>query len=316
MIMTAVIQLLQEAAQDEHAAIIQYLRHAYSMGESEEACEIEGIAREEMRHFWMLSRWIVRLGGSPTIARGFVDLEGETVAQWMERDVQAEERAIKMYQDIIAQVDDPALRSDLERILDDEIAHRGDFAGLAEELSSPAAAAPPTEAVEGEEEAEEAAPVESAPAPVVSKQDLEALDWGVRHEYAAVLQYLVHSFLLRDEEVSRQLELQAINEMQHMGWLAEELTELDREMPLEHHAVDESREPQAMLRADISLEHDTAAMYTEFLKEMGEDELKELLERIRDHELYHEELFERLLERIARYAPTGWTGGSLKKEGN
>jgi bacterioferritin len=316
MMMTTVIQLLQEAAQDEHAAVIQYLRHAYSMGEGEEACEIEGIAREEMRHFWMLSRWIVRLGGSPTIARGFVDLSGETVAEWMERDVQAEERAIKMYQDIIAQVDDPALRSDLERILADEMAHRDDFAGLAEELGSPAEAALAPETVEETEEIEQVAPAEAVPAPVVPERDLEALDWGVRHEYAAVLQYLVHSFLLRDEEVSRQLELQAINEMQHMGWLSEELTELDREMPLEHHDVDKSREPQSMLQADITLEHETAAMYSEFLKTMGTEELKELLERIRDHELYHEELFERLLERIARYAPTGWTVGSLKKEDN
>lgn len=34
-------QMLQAALKEEHAAVIQYLRHAYLMGEGEEACEIE-----------------------------------------------------------------------------------------------------------------------------------------------------------------------------------------------------------------------------------------------------------------------------------
>ena len=49
-----IIELLTKDLQDEHAAIIQYLTHAYAMGEGELACEIEAIAREEMRHFdWL-----------------------------------------------------------------------------------------------------------------------------------------------------------------------------------------------------------------------------------------------------------------------
>ncbi|MBN1484817.1 MAG: ferritin-like domain-containing protein [Chloroflexia bacterium] len=277
--MSDVIAMLKAAAMDEHAAIIQYLRHAYSMGEGEEACEIEGIAREEMRHFWMLSRWIVRLGGSPTIERGLVDLAGETLGDWMERDVQAEDRAIHMYRDMLAKIENPDLRADIERILADELVHRGDFEGMAEELAG---------------ELPEEADADEAPAP----QDVESLGWGVRHEYAAILQYLFHSFLIQDEEVSRQLELQAINEMQHMGWLGEELTESGQDMPLEHHEVNLSQEPQDMLQADIQLEHDTAAMYGQFMERMADPEFKELLEQIRGHELYHEGLFERLLERL------------------
>jgi len=308
--MQEVIQMLQAAAEDEHAAIIQYLRHAYSMGEGEEACEIEGIARDEMRHFWMLSRWIVRLGGTPTIQRGFVDLAGETVPEWMGRDVQAEDRAIAMYQDIIVRVADPDLRADIERILADEEAHRGDFAHLEEKLQrrEAAAAAPAedeTEPVEPEAEA-----VGAPPAP----QDMEALDWGVRHEYAAILQYRIHMFLIEDEASSRQLELQAINEMQHMGWLSEELLGLDGEMPLEHHGLNLTQEPREMLQANIELERGTAAMYEQFMQKMEEPGLKDLLEQIRGHELYHEGLFERLLARISRFAPSGWTVGSLKKE--
>lgn len=42
---------LLRAAMDEHAAIIQYLRHAYMMGESGLSCEIEAVAGMRMRHF-------------------------------------------------------------------------------------------------------------------------------------------------------------------------------------------------------------------------------------------------------------------------
>ena len=39
-----VIELLNKDLQDEHGAIIQYLSHAYGMGEGEMACEIEAIS--------------------------------------------------------------------------------------------------------------------------------------------------------------------------------------------------------------------------------------------------------------------------------
>lgn len=296
--MSEIVPRLLQAASDEHAAVIQYLRHAYALGEGEIACEIEGIARDEMRHFWMLSRWIVQLGGQPTLERGFVDLAGTTPSEWMERDVAAEERAIAYYRETIAATADPALRDDLARILADEEHHRGKFAHLAEKLAVPV----------------EAAPEEGGGAPVVPPgAEVEALDWGVRHEYAAILQYLFHRFLIPDEEAAEQLELQAINEMQHMGWLAEELHSLGGEMPLEHHPVERAQQAQAMLEADIRLEHDTAAMYDKFLRQIGDPGLKELLGYIRGHELYHESLFARLLEATRKAPPTGWTIGSLKQ---
>ncbi len=296
------VALLQAAARDEHAAVIQYLRHAYMIGEGEEACGIEATAREEMRHFWVLSRWIVRLGGEPTIERGFLDLEGHSPAVWMERDVQAEERAIAMYREILAKVGDPALRADIARILSDEEAHHGEFAHLADKFRQQAEMAA----------AEEAAAPAEEPAP--SPDEVEALAWGVSHEYAAILQYLLQSFLIRDEEVSRQLELQAINEMQHMGWLAEGLVERGREMPLEPHAVERGRHPADMLHGGVALERGTTDRYDEFIQRLPGSDLVELLERIREHEIYHEDLFRRLLGRLERLAPPGWTVGSLKKE--
>ena len=229
-----VIQMLMAAVEDEHAALIQYLRHAYMMGEGELACEIEGIAREEMRHLWILSRWIVRLGEQPTTQRGFTDLSGAAAPEWMQRDVAAEERAIAMYEGYLTRVADPDLQADIEHILADERRHHGDFAHFVDKTTLALQQTPAPAEPTGE------------PVPAMAIGDKEALSWGVNHEYAAILQYLVHSFLTmeKDEEISSQLMTQAINEMQHMGWFGEELVGGGEAMPLTHHPLTLPADPR------------------------------------------------------------------------
>lgn len=68
-----------------------------------------------------------------------------------------------------------------------------------------------------------------------------------------------------------------------------------------------------MLKADINLEVDTAQKYEMFSGKVEEPSVKELLETLKIHELYHEGLFRRLLERIKHLSPSGWTVGSLLK---
>jgi bacterioferritin len=312
------IQMLEAAVKDEHAAIIQYLRHAYMMGEGELACEIEGIAREEMRHLWMLSRWIVRLGGQPATARGFTDLAGATSPEWMQRDVAAEDRAITMYEGYLTRITDPDLRADIELILADERRHHGDFVHFVDKTTLEMQAA--AEAVAADSGA--ATDAEAA-APAMAAVDRESLSWGVSHEYAAILQYLVHSFLTMDtnEEISSQLMMQAINEMQHMGWFGEELVGGGEEMPLTHHPLTLPADPEAMLEADIRLENETAAMYGQFVEQMVDPGAKGVIDDARGQELYHETLFGRLLKRLKPVtapaaAPTTkvWTIGALKRK--
>jgi len=303
----AIIKALRAAAMDEHAAIIQYLRHAYMMGESELACEIEGVARDEMRHFWILSRWIVKLGGEPLTDRGFTDFGGATPPEWMERNVQAEDRAIAMYRELIGRANDPDLRADIAHVLADEERHRGQFVDFGVEAQAELAAATESTGVAPE-----------APIAVVDK---EALDWGVQHEYAALLQYLMHSFLLHTQpncEISDQLELQAINEMQHLGWLGEELAGHGIELPWTPHPVEVPSDAASMLESDIRLEQGTSAMYGQFLTQMTDPKLKGVVEDAHGQELYHESLFNRLLKRAPQKAAPEpgktWTIGSLKQK--
>lgn len=270
-----IIDMLNKDLEGEHAAIVQYLVHAYAMGEGEMACEIEAIAREEMRHFDWLAETIVGLGGVPTIKRGDMRTGGEAVADWMRNDVQQEEEGIALYEEHIKAIDDPKMKRLVERILSDEKAHRGQFEHFVDKAKR-----------------------EGAKDLRGTRQDrvTRILDWGIEHEYTVILQYLLHSYMTTNEEVKEELQDQAINEMQHLGWLSEELVDGGGTPRIERTEVDQSRKTGDMLRADIKIEQEVAAEYDRAAKEIEDPGLKELLIRIRDHEVYHAEVFSDLLK--------------------
>ena len=271
-----IIALLNQDLEGEHAAIIQYLTHAYAMGEGEMACEIEAIAREEMRHLDWLAETIVSLGGTPSLKRGDMRVGGESVSDWMMNDVRQEEDGIALYEQHIKAIDDPRINRLLGRILSDEKSHRGDFEHFVEKA-----------------EREGAKDIRG------TRQDkiTRVLNWGIEHEYTVILQYLLHSYMTANEDVKKEMQDQAINEMQHLGWLSEEMIDEKGTPRIEHIEVDQSTKTADMLRADIQIEREVAAEYDRAAKEIEEPDLKELLKRIRDHEVYHAEVFTDLLKK-------------------
>ena len=269
-----IIELLNLDLQDEHGAIIQYLNHAYAMGEGEMACEIEALAREEMRHLDWLAETIAELGGAPSLKRGTMRMGGESVPDWMGNDVLLEEGAIDQYKKHIELIDEPKIKRLLKRILADEESHRGDFQHFVEKASREG-----MKDIRGERKDNVA----------------ETLNWGIEHEYTVILQYLFHSYMTDNLEAKKQLEDQAINEMQHLGWLAEELA--DGGTPrIEHTKPDQSTKTADMLREDIKIEKEVAEAYDKAAKEVSDAGLKELLLRIRDNEIYHIDVFNDLLK--------------------
>ena len=269
------IALLNQDLEGEQAAIIQYLVHAYSMGEGELACEIEAIAREEMRHFDWLAETIVSLGGTPSLERGDMRTGGEAVPDWMKNDVLQEEDGIALYEEHIKTIGDPKIKRLLQRILSDEKSHRGDFEHFVNKARK-----------------EDAKDLRG------SRQDkvAQVLNWGIEHEYTVILQYLLHSYMTPNEDVKKEMEDQAINEMQHLGWLSEEMVDQKGSPKIEHIKVDKSTKTADMLRADIKIEKKVAAEYDRAAKEIKEPDLKKLLARIRDHEIYHADVFDDLLK--------------------
>jgi len=270
-----IVDWLNKDLEGEHAAIIQYLTHAYAMGEGEMACEIEAIAREEMRHFDWLAETIVSLGGIPSLKRGDMRMGGASVSEWMKNNVLQEEDAIAMYQEHINAISDPKIKRLLNRILSDEKSHRGDFEHFADKAQK-----------EGIKDLRG------------SRQDkmAQVLNWGIEHEYTVILQYLFHRYMTSNEDVKKEMEDQAINEMQHLGWLSEEMVSKEGTPRIEHAEIDRSTKTAEMLRADIKIEREVAAEYDRAVKEIKDPGLKQLLTRIRDHEVYHAEVFSDLLK--------------------
>ena len=270
-----IIALLNQDLEGEHAAIIQYLVHAYAMGEGEMACEIEAIAREEMRHFDWLAETIVSLGGTPSLEKGDMRTSGESVPDWMRNDVLQEKDAITLYEEHIKAIGDPKIKRLLQRILSDEKSHRGDFEHFVNKAQK-----------------------EGARDLRGSRQDrvAQVLNWGIEHEYTVILQYLLHSYMTPNKDVKKEMDDQAINEMQHLGWLSEKMVGKKGTPRIEHTRVDKSTRTADMLRADIEIEKKVAAAYDSAAKEIEEPDLKELLIRIRDHEVYHADVFDDLLK--------------------
>jgi len=270
-----IVALLNQDLEGEHGAIIQYLIQAYAIGEGEMACEIEAIAREEMRHLDWLAETITELDGAPSLKRGKMRRGGELVADWMGNDVLLEEDAINQYKEHIKAIDDPKIKRLLKRILSDEESHHGDFKHFVDKARK-----------------------EGAKDLRGSRQDkvTQTLNWGIEHEYTVILQYLLHSYMTTSDEVKEEMQDQAINEMQHLGWLAEKMVGSSGSPRIEHTEVDRSTRTADMLRADIKVEKEVAEAYDRAAKEVKEKDLRQLLLRIRDHEVYHTEVFNDLLK--------------------
>jgi len=270
-----IIEMLNQDIEGEHAGIIQYLLHAYAMGEGEMSCEIEALAKEEMRHLDWLAETIVELGGTPTLERGMMRTGGKAVSDWMSNDILQEDDAIKLYKEHIKAIDDPKIKRLLKRILSDEESHRGDFVHFVDKAKK-----------------------DGSTDHRGDKKDevTDVLNWGIEHEYTVILQYMLQSYLSPDAEMKKELEDQAINEMQHLGWLAEEIIDGGSRPVIEHTKIDRSKKPADMLQADIKIEKEVADAYDRAAKKLKDPGLKKLLIRIRDHEIYHTEVFTDLLK--------------------
>ncbi|MFH1651976.1 MAG: ferritin-like domain-containing protein [Chloroflexota bacterium] len=269
------IAILNQDLESEHGAIIQYLTHAYAMGEGEVSCEIEALAREEMRHLDWLAETIVELGGTPSLKRGNMRMSGAAPSDWMQNNVLLEEDAIGPYREQVKTIGDPKIKRLIQRILSDEEAHHLKFAHLVDKVKK-----------EGMTDRRGTRDDHIA----------QELNWGIEHEYTVILQYLLQSYLTPNEEAKKELEDQAINEMQHLGWLAEEMVDGKGNPRIEHGTVNTTPKLAEGLRADIKIEEEVARRYDQNGKEAADEDLKRLLFRLRDHELYHAALFKDLLK--------------------
>ncbi len=285
-----IVALLRRDMEGEHQAIVQYLNHAYTMGREDLAPSIEAVAREEMRHLDWLADAIGELGGDPSMARDRPDFAPDEPVEQMTKNVGLEETAIAQYRTHIEAIDNDHVRQVLARILHDEEAHKGIFEGLVALAGESPADAACANALDTS-----AADLPSAGPPARIGQ---ILNQGIRHEYTVILQYLYHSFVADDKELMENLQNVAINEMQHMGWLSEEMAEKGGQPDMSHAELSLSRDAAQNLEADIAVEREVTQAYNKQLVEIDDPGLRRVLMRIRDHEIFHDEQFSYLLDEI------------------
>jgi bacterioferritin len=271
-----IIELLNTDLKDEHGAIMQYLAHAYAIGEGGLACEVEAIARDEMRHLDWLAETIVELGGRPSLERGTMNMSGKTVPDWMSNDAGLEHGAIEHYEEHIKLIEDPVIKRLLNRIMSDEKSHRDKFKHFVEK-----AAKEGLKDIRG------------------LRQDAttDTLNWASGHEYTVILQYMFHSYMTGKTEAKKQLEDQAINSMQHLGWLAERTVGGGGSPKIDHTEVDLSTDTAEMLKADVKIEQDVIGKYDRAAKQTKDTGLRDLLMRIKNNEQYHLDVFNDLLRK-------------------
>lgn len=280
-----VLESLQDALRWEHTCIAQFLIHAYRIEDLQTLHAIEGIARQDMRHFKWLAELIVKLGGKPTLERHPLFVEPAHPLIWLQADLSLVEEASARYRlHLDAAQDDASIRL-FTRLVDDEEAHRQRLMSLVEYWRQQPQAIEPLETDH------------------MGEHQLDAstrgfLDFAINHEYEVILQYLQHSFMLEDQKASRELEEIAIEEMRHLGWLSEKLVDRGgcpfwnaQRLELHDDAV-------RMLELDQARELEVEADYHQMMAAMSDPEIRQLFDRIGVHEKFHATALGELITRL------------------
>ncbi len=280
-----VTRLLNKDLEDEYGTIIQYLNHAYAIGEGEMACDIEAISRDEMRHLDWLAELIVELGVVPSVDRGKMLTGAASVPDWMKNNVRLGKAAVSQYEEHIEAIDNPKITRLLRRIISYEKPHHCAFMHLVAKTRR-----------EGVRDLRR----------VGGNKLARTFSQSFRHEYTVILQYLLHSYLAVDADTKRKFEDRAINEMRHMGWIAEKLADVSGSTELAHDEAGRPREIGDILRIDIDAAHAMAAAYDSASNEFADAAIERLFRRMRDNEQHHAEMFEDLLARSAIDSSQRW----------
>lgn len=290
------IETLQESLRCVHAGIVQLMSHGYRLHDLQSLHVLEGIARQEMRHFKWLSEMVVKQGGNPTLERAPVYQEPASALVWLARDVSLVEDAIARYRLAMDTYADPALHRLFERLVADEEEHRAKLLELVDYWR---------------DRPEPVAPLELGHVePHGDKAQIHGfLDFAIQHEYAVILQYLHHAFLIDDQRVSRDMEEIAVEEMRHLGWLSEKMVERGGCPYWEADRLELTEDPIRMLELDQAREIEVEADYQEMTAAMADPEIRALFDRIGDHEKYHAGAIGEMITRLkAAHAADQATG--------
>ncbi len=289
-----ILALLNHNIHLEHGAIVQYLQHAYAMGEGGIGTEVITIARAEMRHMKYFADLLVDLGGKPTLDRGHIYFDANSAVAMMANGVKAEEDALREYRTQLERIDFAPMQRLLERVLADEEYHHGQFQGFEEELLSQSAEA--AEALSGV-----AFP---SPGPVEDPEAMALIGASFTARYNQVLEYVQYYFESRDYHARDFLEETWTWAMRGMALFADELSEHGADPAFTNAPTPVAGDLRSHVDRMISLEKANAATRSEQMRCPISPELKALLKNVQTHEAYNAETLELLKSRHLPITPS------------
>ncbi|OGP55628.1 MAG: hypothetical protein A2Y65_00480 [Deltaproteobacteria bacterium RBG_13_52_11] len=201
------IDLLNNDIDDEHAAILRYLIHAYQEGEDTPiGVNLLSRAREEMWHMHWLGMAICQLGGEPNLAPAPYPYDPTNRATIFKSYVEYEKKLIPHYNGEADRVDDPHIKRVLQREAWESAIHARKFQRMLDKLSP--------EQAQGLSEGKAELP----------KAFLETLQKEIVAKYTEMLEHIRYSWVFqKDGILGWQLMDQAMEKMKHIAHFAEDV---------------------------------------------------------------------------------------------
>jgi bacterioferritin len=235
-----VVALLNDDLRGEHAAIVHYLTHAWTVA-ALYGPAIEAIARDEMRHMKWLGHSIVALGGVPDLTVPELPSATVPLEDALRADIEAEQEAIRQYDDHRGRIADARVKSLLTRIMVDERDHLRQFEAFYAE-SGQSAGEDPTK----------------SPRP----EAVQRFEQLVAIEYREILRYLFQSFITTHPAiVGLTAEDHAIEEMRHLDWVASALVQSGGTIDWSRPATDRESAVYESLQARLEADPTWAAVF-------------------------------------------------------
>jgi len=128
---------------------------------------------------------------------------------------------------------------------------------------------------------------------------IKMLNADITGEIEAILTYLRHNFVIKECEISRSMEEIARDEMRHMEWLSEKVTDLGGIPTIEHATLRlEGEDLPAMLKRDVGLEESAIVQYQDHIDAITDPGIKHLLRKIMNEEIEHRDKFAEKLHEV------------------
>ena len=146
-----------------------------------------------------------------------------------------------------------------------------------------------------------------------SPELLASLQTDLALEHGAILQYLIHAFLLRDSALTDPVRKIAREEMWHFEWLVEAIRDRGGEPSLDRADMSLSLSASENMTQNVVTEQGALSHYTRTLELIGDSdpELTLLIKRIADDERHHRATFARLAAVVREGGDTAFSASAI-----